>query len=50
MRNEKKFDAVRMMRKRRDELSKKILKKDFQEQQKYLKEHGKIIRNLQISH
>ena len=41
MRSEKKFDAVRMMREIRDELSKKFMNMSYEEQKKYIKERIK---------
>jgi len=41
MRNDKKFDAVKMMREIRDKLSKEFMNLSYEEQKRYIKERIK---------
>ena len=41
MRNDKKFDAVKMMREIRDNLSKEFMNLSYEEQKRYIKERIK---------
>jgi hypothetical protein len=41
MRSEKEFDAVKMMRKIRDKLSKKLENMNYEEQKRYIRERIK---------
>lgn len=42
MKTKKKFDAVKMMRKIRDKLSKEFVDKSYEEQKEYIKKRVKI--------
>lgn len=42
MKGKKGFDAVKMMRKIRDKLSKEFVDKSYEEQKEYIKKRGKI--------
>ena len=50
MKNNKKFDSVKMMRSIRDELSKKFIEMSYLEQKKYLNDQLKKSKIIQVQH
>jgi len=50
MKNDKKFDSVKMMRSIRDKLSKKFIEMSYEEQKKYLNEQLKKSKIIRVHH